>query len=67
MGHELLVNTDLEYVFFLRKYDCPGWKVFAILESNFIRRGTGSVAGASVTGSRSTEYCFAAGRIGRGA
>jgi hypothetical protein len=61
MGHELRINTDLEYVLFPRKYDRPGGEVFAILESNFIRRGTGRVAGAPVTGSRSTEYYLAPG------
>jgi hypothetical protein len=61
MGHELRINTDLEYVLFPRKYDRPGGEVFAILESNFIRRGTGRVAGAPVPGSRSTEYYLAPG------
>ena len=61
MGHELRVNTDLEYVLLPRKYDRPGGEVFAILESNFIRRGTGRVAGAPVTGSHSTEYYLAPG------
>jgi len=61
MGHELRVNTDLEYVLFPRKYDRPGGEVFAILESNFIRRGIGRVAGAPVPGSSSTEYYLAPG------
>ncbi len=61
MGNELRINTDLEYVLFPRKYDRPGGEVFAILESNFIRRGTGRVAGAPVPGSRSTEYYLAPG------
>src|SRR5262245_8943318 len=59
MGHELRINTDLEYVLFPRKYDRPGGEVFAILESNFIHRGTGRVVGAPVPGSRSTEYYLA--------
>jgi Putative MetA-pathway of phenol degradation len=61
MGNELRINTDLEYVLFPRKYDRPGGEVFAILESNFIRRGTGRVAGAPVPGSRSTEYYLSPG------
>jgi Putative MetA-pathway of phenol degradation len=61
MGNELRINTDLEYVLFPRKYDRPGGEVFAILESNFIRRGTGRVAGTPVSGSRSTEYYLAPG------
>jgi outer membrane putative beta-barrel porin/alpha-amylase len=61
MGHELRVNTDLEYVLFPRKYDRPGGEVFAILESNFIRRGTGRVAGGHAPGGNSTEYYLAPG------
>jgi hypothetical protein len=61
MGHELRINTDLEYVLFPRKYNRPGGEVFAILESNFIRRGTGRVAGAPAPASSSTEYYLAPG------
>ncbi|MBO0859741.1 MAG: transporter, partial [Chloracidobacterium sp.] len=61
MGHELRINTDLEYVLFPRKYDRPGGEVFAILESNLIHRGTGRVAGEPAPGSRSTEYYLAPG------
>src|SRR5262245_38428701 len=61
MGNELRINTDLEYVLFPRKYDRPGGEVFAILESNFIRRGTGRIAGATAPGSRSTEYYLSPG------
>jgi Putative MetA-pathway of phenol degradation len=61
IGHELRINTDLEYVLFPRKYERPGGEVFAILESNFIRRGTGRVAVAPAPGSSSTEYYLAPG------
>jgi hypothetical protein len=61
MGHELRINTDLEYVLFPFKYDRPGGEVFAILETNFIRRGTGRVNDSPVPGSRSTEYYLAPG------
>ena len=61
MGHEVRVNTDFEYVLFPRQYDRPGGEVFAILETNFIRRGTGHVDGAAVPGSRSTEYHLSPG------
>jgi hypothetical protein len=61
MGHELRINSDLEYVLFPRRYDRPGGEVFAILESNFIRRGTGRIASAPAPGSRSTEYYLAPG------
>lgn len=60
-GHELRINTDLEYIVFPFKYDQPGGEVFAILETSFIRRGTGRVSGAVVPGSRSTEYYLAPG------
>jgi hypothetical protein len=60
-GHEVRINTDLEYVLFPLKYDRPGGEVFAILETNFIRRGTGRVDGTRVPGSRSTEYYLAPG------
>jgi len=61
MGHELRINTDLEYVLFPLKYVHPGGEVFALLETNFIRRGTGRVSGAAVPGSRSTEYYLSPG------
>jgi len=61
MGHELRVNTDLEYVLFPRKYDRPGGEVFAIVESNFMRRGTGRISGAPTPGSSSTEFYLAPG------
>ena len=61
MGHELRINTDVEYVLFPFKYDRPGGEVFAILETNFIRRGTGRVAGVPAPGSRSIEYYLAPG------
>jgi len=61
MGHELRINTDLEYVLFPLKYVHPGGEVFALLETNFIRRGTGRVGGAAVPGSRSTEYYLSPG------
>jgi len=61
MGHELRVNTDLEYVLLPRKYERPGGEVFAILESSFIRRGAGRIVGAPAPGSRSTEFYLAPG------
>lgn len=61
IGHELRVNTDLEYVLFPLKYDRPGGEVFAILETNFIRRGTGRSNAAPVPGSCSNDYYLAPG------
>ncbi len=61
MGHELRVNTDFEYVLFPLKYDRPGGEVFAILETNFIRRWNGRVNSAPAPGSSSTEYYLSPG------
>jgi hypothetical protein len=58
-GHELRVNTDLEYVIFPFKYRKPAGEVFAILETNYIRRGRGRVGGRQVAESRATEFYVA--------
>ncbi|MFN2511860.1 MAG: hypothetical protein ABR568_10500 [Pyrinomonadaceae bacterium] len=61
MGHELRVNTDLEYVVLPRKYDAPGGELFMILETSFVYRGTGRNDGFEVPGSKATEYYVAPG------
>jgi len=61
LGHELRVNTDLEYVLLPFKYDSPGKELFVILETSFIQRGAGRLSGASVPGSGATEYYIAPG------
>jgi hypothetical protein len=61
MGHELRVNTDVEYVLLPRDYDVPGRELFAILETSFVRRGLGRVGGATVAASGSTEFYLAPG------
>ena len=61
MGHEVRVNTDLEYVLLPRRYDVPGGELFVILETTFLHRGTGRLASAKVSGSNSTEYYVAPG------
>jgi hypothetical protein len=61
MGHEIRISTDTEYVLLPRKYVAPGGELFVILESTFVHRGVGRLAGASVTGSNSTEYYLAPG------
>jgi hypothetical protein len=61
MGHEVRVNTDLEYVLFPFKYDKPGGELFLILETTFVHRGRGRLDSASVPGSNSTEYYLAPG------
>ena len=61
MGNEVRMSTDLEYVLLPRKYVAPGGELFIILETTFVHRGIGRVAGASVPGSNSTEYYLAPG------
>jgi hypothetical protein len=61
MGHELRVNTDLEYVVLPRKYDAPGDELFLILETSLVYRGTGRNDGLAVAGSKATEYYVAPG------
>jgi hypothetical protein len=61
MGHELRVNTDLEYVVLPRHYDAPGGELFLILETSFVYRGTGHSDGLKVPGSKATEYYVAPG------
>ena len=61
MGHELRVNTDLEYIVLPRKYETPGGELFLILETTFVQRGLGRLNGREVPGSRSTEYYLAPG------
>jgi hypothetical protein len=61
MGHEVRVNTDLEYVLLPFRYEQPGGELFVILESSFVHRGRGRVDGVEVPGSNSTEYYLAPG------
>jgi hypothetical protein len=61
MGHEVRVNTDLEYVLLPFKYDTPGRELFVILETTFVHRGLGRLNSAVVRGSNSTEYTIAPG------
>lgn len=58
-GHELRANTDLEFVVFPFDYRRPTGEVFAILETNFVRRGAGRVGGREVAESSSTEFYLA--------
>ena len=61
IGHEVRVNTDTEYVLLPRHYAAPGHELFLIMETTFVHRGLGRLAGASVPGSNSTEYYIAPG------
>jgi hypothetical protein len=60
-GHEIRVDTDLEYVLLPREYPAPGGELFVILESSFVHRGLGRSNSLSVSGSNSTEYYLAPG------
>ena len=61
MGHEIRVNTDVEYVLLPRKYVAPGGELFVILETTFVHRLSGRLGGVPVSGSNSTEYYLAPG------
>jgi hypothetical protein len=60
MGHEQRLNTDLEYVIPHDPHK-PGGELFLILETTFVHRGTGRLAGLTVPGSKATEYYLAPG------
>lgn len=61
MGHELRINTDLEYVLLPLKYQSPGRELFAILETTYSYRNRGRIEGRSVRGSSSSEFYLAPG------
>jgi hypothetical protein len=61
MGHEVRISTDTEYVLLPRKYVAPGGELFVILETVFVHKGVGRLAGVPVAGSKSTEYYLAPG------
>jgi hypothetical protein len=61
MGHEVRVSTDTEYVLLPRDYQAPGHELFIILETTFVHKGLGRLAGVPVQGSNSTEYFLAPG------
>jgi hypothetical protein len=60
MGHEQRLNTDLEYVI-PRDPHKPGGELFLILETTFVHRGDGRLAGLRIAGSGATEYYVAPG------
>jgi len=61
MGHEVRLNTDMEYVLFPRDYQSPGKELFVIFETTLLHRGLGRVGGGEVRGSDSTEFYVAPG------
>ena len=60
IGHEQRVSTDIEYVL-PRDPHKPGGELFLILETTFVHRGNGRLAGLEVAGSKATEYYLAPG------
>jgi hypothetical protein len=61
MGHELRVNTDLEYVIPPKSYPKPGGELFVILESSFVTQARGRLNGTEVAGSSSNVYYLSPG------
>jgi hypothetical protein len=60
-GHEVRVNTDLEYVLLPFKYESPGHELFLVVESSFVHRGAGRLGGLAVPGGKATEYFIGPG------
>ena len=61
MGHELRLNTHLEYVLLPRKYEVPGGELCLILETRFLHRGTGLLDGnVSIKQYGVNENCYMA-------
>ena len=61
LGHQIKLNTDLEYVLLPLKYQHPGHELFLILETTYSYRGRGQLNGESVPGSSSSEFYLAPG------
>jgi len=59
MGHELRLNTDLEYVLLPLKYQNPGRELFVILETTYSYRNRARVGGREAPGSSSSEFYLA--------
>ena len=59
LGHELKLNTDLEYVLLPFKYRSPTKELFLILETTTVLRDRGRARGQTVPGSSSSEFYLA--------
>jgi hypothetical protein len=59
MGHEVRVNTDLEYVLLPLKYRRPTNELFAILEATCVYHNRGRIGGEEVPGSSASELYLA--------
>lgn len=60
-GHEIRVNTDLEYVLLPRNYQSPGHELFVSLETSYNYRHRGQLGGRPVPGSGGSEFYVAPG------
>lgn len=60
-GHEVRLNTDLEYVLLPFKYQNPGHELFASLETSYSYRDTGRLNGRKISGSSGSEFFVAPG------
>lgn len=58
-GHELRINTDLEYVLLPLKYRSPTKELFVILETTTVIENRGRINGREVPGSSSTAFYLA--------
>ncbi|HYP29021.1 MAG TPA: transporter [Blastocatellia bacterium] len=56
MGHEVRVNTDLEYVLLPLKYRSPTRELFAILETTYVYHNRGRLRGERVPGSSASGF-----------
>lgn len=61
LGHEVLVNTDFEYVLLPLRYRSPGRELFTILETTYVYRSRGRLGGREVPGSSASEFYLAPG------
>jgi hypothetical protein len=61
LGHEIRLNTDLEYILLPFKYRSPTKELFLIFETTYFHRGDGRVGGAKVARSQSDEFHIAPG------
>jgi hypothetical protein len=61
LGHEVRVNTDLEYVLLPLKYQSPGHELFVSLETSYNYRNRGRLGGRTVAGSSASEFYVAPG------
>ena len=59
LGHELRVNTDLEYVLLPLKYRSPTNELFLIFETTYVHRTNGRVGGRVVSDTSSNGFYVA--------